>query len=84
MCPMDVEVIKSAFNDFESENFVDAKDKLTGQIKIAKNDFIKNKLGLNGNVYNLPVTSLSPNDDNAEDDIVDEPERKPRKLLKKK
>lgn len=70
--PIDVNVIKSAFDDFEGENFVDAKEKLAGQIKTAKNDYLKTKLGLKGNFMNLPVTPTTPIAD--PDDLEPEPE----------
>jgi hypothetical protein len=85
--PVDVEVINQVFNDFEGENFVDAKSKLADQFKIAKNDYLKNKLGLSGNVVQLPVTSAvnveKEEDIDSEEDI--EVEKSPkRRLLKRK
>jgi hypothetical protein len=85
--PMDLNVIKDAFSDFEGENFVGAKEKLVGQVKIAKNDYLKNKLGLSGDVMNLPITSVTPivpDDDVIEDDPEPVVSPKTRKSLRKK
>ncbi len=65
--PIDTDIVKSAFDSFEKEDFVDAKEKLTGQIKIAKNDFLKNKLGLENDV--IPVEDPETNNNN---DLEDE------------
>jgi len=88
---MDQEVIKSALDDFEAENFVDAKDKLTGQIKVAKNEYVKAKLGLTGDVMNLPVTSVTPQvnepediDPEVEPDPEPEPPKRTRRSLRRK
>ena len=43
---IDKEKIKKALNDFESERYMDAKDALTGEVRKARDSFIKNKLGL--------------------------------------
>ena len=44
--PVDTEKIRDAFNKFEEEDFVSAKEILQQEIHKAKNDFIKTKLGL--------------------------------------
>ena len=43
---MDKEQIKKALDAFEEEKYSDAKDILKKEINIAKNDFIKDKLGI--------------------------------------
>ena len=71
--PVDTEVVKSAFTDFEKENFVDAKEKLVQQIQVAKNDFIKNKVGLQNDIY-----TFSPEEkEEPEPEIEEEPEPEP-------
>jgi hypothetical protein len=85
--PIDVEEIKSAFDSFEDENFVDAKSKLADQFKIAKNDYLKNKLGLRGDVIQLPITTnMSTEDEDNLSSIEDlekiedtETEKKPKR-----
>ena len=44
--PIDKEKIKSAMDDFENDNFIDAKDTLKGEIKGAISDYFKDKLEL--------------------------------------
>ena len=44
--PIDNEKIKSAMDDFENDNFIDAKDTLKAEIKGAISDFFKEKLDL--------------------------------------
>ena len=43
---IDTEQIKKALNHFENDEFVDAKEILQTQVANAKNDYIKNTLGL--------------------------------------
>ena len=43
---MDREAIKKAIDNFENDEFTNAKEILQQEIKTAKNDFLKNKLGL--------------------------------------
>jgi hypothetical protein len=85
--PVDVEVVKSAFDDFERENFVDSREKLVGQVKAAKNDWLKNKLNLKNDVY-VPaaiVTEPKKEEFKPEEDVtkVEEP-KKPRKSILRK
>ena len=75
--PIDVDVVKQALNDFEGENFVDAKEKIAGQVKIAKNDYIKNKLGLSSD----PVITPEETKETKEPEETKEPKR--RSLRKK-
>ncbi len=69
--PVDTEVVKSAFTDFEKENFVDAKEKLVQQIQVAKNDFIKNKVGLQNDIYTFSK------EEEPEPELEEEPEPEP-------
>lgn len=48
--PIDIDVIKSAVGDFENDNYIDSKDKIIQQFRVAKNDFFRDKLGLKNNV----------------------------------
>lgn len=43
---MDKEQVKKALDAFEDEKYSDAKDILKKEIQDAKNDFIKDKLGI--------------------------------------
>lgn len=83
--PVDTEVVKAAFDDFEKENFVDSKTKLTAQIKVAKNDWLKNKLNLKNDVYTPPVVATKPVETPAETVVVEPVAEKPkrRSLIKK-
>jgi len=44
--PIDNEKIKDALDDFENDNFIDAKDTLKREIKGAISDYYKDKLEL--------------------------------------
>ena len=81
--PVNVDVVKQALNDFEGENFVDAKEKIAGQIKIAKNDYIKNKLGLSSDPVITPEETKETKEpeENKEPEETKEPKR--RSLRKK-
>lgn len=48
--PVDTDKVRDAFNKFEEEDFVSAKEILQQEIHKAKNDFIKTKLGLENEV----------------------------------
>ena len=47
---MDDRVIKAALDSFENDDFLHAKELVQGQIKQAKNDFLKGKLGLKNDI----------------------------------
>lgn len=47
---MDDRVIKAALDSFEQDDFLHAKELVQGQIKQAKNDFLKAKLGLKNDI----------------------------------
>ena len=46
---MDNEKIAAALDFFENDEFIQAKEILQAEIKSAKNDYLKDKLGLKGN-----------------------------------
>ena len=50
---IDKEAIKSALDNFEDDNFVDSKEILSKEIKKAKNDYLKDKLGLKKDVEDI-------------------------------
>ncbi len=47
---MDTEVIKKAIDSFEADDFINSKELLQKQIHQAKNDFLKAKLELKGDI----------------------------------
>jgi len=47
---IDEKEIKAALDAFENDDFITAKEKLKTQIVQAKNDYLKNKLGLSGDL----------------------------------
>lgn len=67
---MDDNVIKSALDDFENDSFIDAKEKLKGEISKARDEFLKQKLGLEKDITPLPVPA-------KEEPIVDKPKKRP-------
>jgi hypothetical protein len=89
---MDDRVIKAALDSFENDDFLHAKELVQGQIKQARNDFIKAKLGLKNDIEQQ-FAQLEPDPANNEpNEIVDpenvtEPEPEPKlkkRLLPKK
>jgi len=48
--PIDQKEIKKAIDHFENDEFVDSKEIISKEIKKAKNDFLKNKLDLKGDI----------------------------------
>lgn len=75
---MDPEVIKAALDSFENDDFLQSKDLLRGQIKKAKNDFLKAKLGLKNDIEQQFV-EVKPVEEEPEEIV--EPEVKPKKRL---
>jgi len=59
---MDEKEIKSALDFFEDDDFLSAKEKLRGQILKAKNEFLKNKLGLQKDIIDQPVSKTKTED----------------------
>lgn len=47
---MDDRVIKAALDSFENDDFLHAKELVQGQVRQAKNDFLKAKLGLKNDI----------------------------------
>lgn len=47
---MDEKAVKDAFDAFENEDFVSAKEKLKDQILQHKNDYLKKKLGMKNDI----------------------------------
>jgi len=58
---MDKEQIKKALDHFEQDEFTDAKDILSKEIKGVKNDWLKDKLDLKNDIETAPVAD--PTDD---------------------
>jgi len=89
---MNPEVIKAALDSFENDDFLHSKDLLRGEIKQAKNNFLRDKLGLKNDIEQQ-FTELKPQDDpnteldteleieRTEDQDDPEPEVKPKKRL---
>lgn len=47
---MDKDKIKQALDSFENDNYTDSRDILSKEIRKAKNDFLKDKLGLKNEI----------------------------------
>lgn len=80
---MDDRVIKAALDSFENDDFLHAKELVQGQIKQARNDFIKAKLGLKNDIEQQYV-QLEPDNSNVEPEEIVEPENEPEPKLKRK
>lgn len=70
---MDDRVIKAALDSFENDDFLHAKELVQGQIKQARNDFIKSKLGLKNDIEQQ-YAQLEPDPANNEPNEIVEPE----------
>lgn len=93
---MDQRVIKAALDSFEQDDFLHAKELVQGQIRQAKNDFLKGKLGLKNDLENQYVEVNAGDDIKAakaeptftdpteESEPVEEPKPRKRMLSKKK
>lgn len=79
MCPIDKDTIKRALDDFEDDKFTDAKEKITGEIKKARDEYLKDKLGLKGEEPKKDDKS-----DDKDDKSDDKKDKKKRKIVKKK
>ena len=62
--PVDAKEIKKAIDSFENDEFVDSKETLSQEIRTAKNDFLKDKLGLKGDIE--PVIDKEKSNDDEE------------------
>lgn len=85
---MDDRVIKAALDSFENDDFLHAKELVQGQIRQARNDFIKSKLGLKNDIEQQFVqlepdeSNVTPEPENV--DLKNEPEPKLKRKEKKK
>ncbi len=61
---MEKDDIKKALDHFENDEFVDAKDIMTKAIQGKRDDFLKDKLGLENDINPAPEKK---EDDNEED-----------------
>ncbi len=50
MCPVDSKEIKKAIDSFENDDFISSKEIISKEIRKAKNEFIKDKLELKGDI----------------------------------
>jgi len=89
---MDDRVIKAALDSFENDDFLHAKELVQGQVRQAKNDFLKAKLGLKNDIEQqfvepepgtavmdvLEPTSQAFSRDTEEPEEIGEPEEKPK------
>jgi hypothetical protein len=89
---MDPQVIKAAIDSFENDDFLHAKELVQGQVKQARNDFLKAKLGLKNDIEKQFV-EMKPNENIGTTDPMtletdDDPEpivpKKKRLIPKKK
>lgn len=46
--PVDQDLVKKALDAFEDDEFTDAKEILQGEIRKARDEFLKGKLGIGG------------------------------------
>ena len=51
---IDKESVKKALDSFENDKFCDAKDILSGEIRKARDTFLKDKLGLKNDINPEP------------------------------
>ena len=52
--PLDTENIGKALTDFENDAFMDAKDKLSSEVRKVRDEKLKEKLGLTNDINPLP------------------------------
>ena len=72
---VDDEKVKDALDDFEDEKFSDAKEKIAGEIKKARDDFLKAKLQLQKDLEDREEKEEDAQDDaEGEDEDSDEEE----------
>lgn len=73
--PIDREKIKKALDDFENDDFVSSKEKLKDEIKKAKEEYVKNKTGIEKDLSPHKEEEESGDDENGnegEDEDEDE------------
>jgi hypothetical protein len=68
--PVDKEAVRKAFDEFETDNYVDAEEILAKQIKKVKNEYIKTELELKGDVEEPEEeeTEEEPEEDDKDED----------------
>ena len=66
--PTDNKKIRKAIDDYEDENFVDAEETISKELKKAKNDFFKKKLNLEKDIEDIK-------DDPDKDEQKDDPDK---------
>ena len=85
---MDPRVIAAALTSFENDDFLTAKDLVKSQVKVAKNDFLKAKLGLKNDIedqFTPFVPGMNAEGNVKEDEPVEEePELEPEPVKKKR
>ena len=76
--PIDKKEIKKAIDLFENDKFTDAKEILSKEIKISRNDFLKDKLGLKEDIQKelikeaKVVIQMKPDRDESSENFADE------------
>lgn len=73
---VDTEKIKGAFTDFENDDFIAAKETLSAEIKSHMNDYFKEKLGLKGDVVDIPAEEEESDDKTGDDVVIDKDDDK--------
>ena len=66
--PVDTEKIKKAFTDFENDEYYDAEETLSKEIKKAKNDYLKKELELDDDVEKVKDDDSDDSDNDDEDE----------------
>lgn len=69
--PIDNEKIKSALDDFESDDFISAKDTVKAEIKGAISDYFKDKLDLQNDLEPKPKPETDNSTETDGDDSDD-------------
>lgn len=65
---MDDKEIKQAIDDFEEDDFVSAKEKLSKEIQQSRDEYLKNKLGLENDIDQAEKDKESEEEDEEEED----------------
>lgn len=73
--PVDDEKVKDALDDFEDDKFSDAKEKLAGEIKKVRDEFLKSKLKLQKDLEGKPEEEEEDSKDDAEGEDEDSKEK---------
>ena len=67
--PINIEKVKAALDDFENENFVDSKEKITKEIRKAVSDRLKDKLGIKTTGLEEPEVEVDAGEDNGDKEV---------------